>query len=208
VLAGLVYTEYAFIRDYPMEHFWSFDVVIALIFLLMVNVVYTGLYYYDQYLRNHTLSQQLAAEKLSLTQELELAALHLAVAGEEAAADLPPVDYLVVKVGRREIVIPYADIRCFYSAGKETYVVTRDDKQYVLDQSLDRLCEQLPEHLFFRANRQFVLTALTVEQVQPDAYGKLAVQLAPSARLPERITISRERAASFRQWLRRPAEAE
>jgi hypothetical protein len=36
-LALMVYPEYAFIRPYPLHHFWSFDVVIAFIFILFVN---------------------------------------------------------------------------------------------------------------------------------------------------------------------------
>jgi hypothetical protein len=207
-LTGLVYLEYAFVRDYPLEHYWDFDLVIALIFLLMVNVVYVGLYYYDQYRRNHALYHRAQAENAALNQQLQSAAA-APPAAPPGPAPLPePVlEHLLVKVGRREVVVPYAEVRCCYSADKETYLLTLDERHYLLDQSLDRLTEQLPATLFFRANRQFLLGAKAVAQVQAEAHGKLAVQLVASPRLPERIVVSRDRAPAFRQWLRGRLEA-
>jgi DNA-binding LytR/AlgR family response regulator len=206
-LTGLVHLEYAFLRDYPMEHYWDFDLVIALIFLLLFNVIYTGLYYYDQYRRNHALYQQSEAEKQTLAEQV--ADWHQQGAQPPTTAPLTAQpEHLVVKLGRREVVVPYQEIRCCYSADKETYLLTLDDKQYLLDQSLDRLTEQLPATLFFRANRQFLLTAKAVELVQPDTHGKLVVQLTAAPRLPERIVVSRDRASAFRQWLRGRTDAD
>ncbi|OUJ70371.1 LytR/AlgR family response regulator transcription factor [Hymenobacter crusticola] len=208
-LTGLVHLEYAFLRDYPMEHYWDFDLVIALIFLLLFNVIYTGLYYYDQYRRNRALYQQSEAEKQVLAEQM--AGWHEQSKQQRTGTAASPAqpEHLVVKLGRREVVVPYGEIRCCYSAGKETYLLTLDDKQYLLDYSLDRLSEQLPSALFFRANRQFLLTAKAVELVQPDTHGKLVAQLTAAPRLPERIVISRDRAPAFRQWLRgRPEPGE
>lgn len=201
-LTGLVYLEYACLRDYPLEHYWDFDLVIGLIFMLMVNVVYVGLYYYDQYRRNHDLYRVTQAEKEQLARRLQAAEQPAAPPVPEPAA----VAHLLVKVGRREVVVPYAEVRCCYSADKETYLLTLDERHYLLDQSLDRLTEQLPAALFFRANRQFLLSPQAVVQMQPEAHGKLAVQLTASPRLPAHIVVSRDRAPAFRQWLRGRAE--
>ncbi|UOQ51355.1 LytR/AlgR family response regulator transcription factor [Hymenobacter cellulosivorans] len=199
-LTGLVHLEYAFLRDYPMEHYWDFDLVIALIFLLLFNVIYTGLYYYDLYRRHHSLYQRSEAEKQALAEQIQ--GLQSQKDVIESPGLTPAPEHLVVKLGRRDIVVPYGDIRCCYSAEKETYLLTLDDRQYLLDQSLDRLTEQLPPALFFRANRQFLLSAKAVEQVQPDTHGKLLAQLTAAPRLPQHIVISRDRAPAFRQWLR------
>jgi hypothetical protein len=41
-----------------------------------------------------------------------------------------------------------------------------------------------------------------VESVQAESYGKLAVRLKPHQKLPEQLSISRDKAPAFRQWLK------
>jgi hypothetical protein len=182
-LTLLVYAEYAFIRPYRLEHYFDFDVVIALIFILLGNAIYVGLYYYDLYLRSLSEKQELARKLQSENQR--------------------QAEHLVVRVGKREIVVPYAEIKCFYSEEKETFLLTSGNKNYLVDLSLDKLEEQLPPADFFRANRKFIIAPSLVATVQTEAYGKLAVTLKESPRLPATISISREKASAFRQWLKR-----
>lgn len=80
--------------------------------------------------------------------------------------------------------------------------IHQDGKVYPIDASLDKLEEQLDPPVFFRANRKFILTRQIIETVRPDTYGQVAVGLKPVARLPEQITISRDKAAPFRDWLK------
>ncbi|MDQ3289980.1 MAG: LytTR family transcriptional regulator, partial [Bacteroidota bacterium] len=138
-LSILVFLEYRFIRPYQMEHYWSLDIIIALIFLLFINGIYIGLYFYDSYLQSQT-------EKEFLVQELRQETFNAQ-------------DYLLVRTGKKEVKVPFEEISCAYSEAKETYLLTSDNKTYLLDTSLDRLEEQLPESLFFRANRKFILTS-------------------------------------------------
>ena len=182
-LTVLVYLEYGFIRPYQMEHYWSFDVVIAFIFLLFANGIYIALYFYHSYLQ----SQE---DKNSLAQKLSAEA---------------PInhEHLVVRVGKKDILVPYTQISCIYSEAKETYLLSADNKTYLLDASLDRLEEQLPESLFFRANRKFILNADLVQSFTAETHGKLTVQLKGHPKLPPYLTISRDKASAFRQWLKR-----
>ncbi len=182
-LTILVYLEYGFIRPYPMEHYWSFDVIIALIFLLFLNGIYIGLYFYHSYLQS-------LAEKELLRQELL----------EEATGNR---EHIVVRVGKKDTLVPYTQISCVYSEAKETYLLTSGNKTYLLDASLDRLEEQLPDSLFFRANRKFILTADLVQSYITEMHGKLTVQLKPHPKLPENFSISRDKAPAFRRWLKR-----
>ncbi|QMU28639.1 LytR/AlgR family response regulator transcription factor [Adhaeribacter radiodurans] len=182
-LSILVLLEYRFIRPYQMEHYWSLDVIIALIFLLFINGIYIGLYFYDSYLYTQS-------EKESLVQVLQ----------QETSVNH---EHLLVRSGKKEIRVPYPEISCAYSEAKETYLLTADNKTYLLDLSLDRLEEQLPESLFFRANRKFILTADLIESFTTETHGKLTVQLKPHSKLPESFTISRDKAPAFRRWLKR-----
>jgi hypothetical protein len=183
VLTLLVYAEYALIRPYPLEHYFNFDVVLAVIFILLGNVIYVGLYYYDLYRRS-------LWEKQELARELE-------------KENHRQAEHFVVRVGKKEVVIPFTEIRCFYSEEKETFVLTSANKTYLVDLSLDKLEDQLPDTYFFRANRKFIITSSLVATMQTEAYGKLNVELKEAPKLPSAISISREKAAAFRQWLKR-----
>jgi DNA-binding LytR/AlgR family response regulator len=182
-LTILVFTEYALIRPYPLEHYFSLDLVIALIFLLLGNAIYISLYYYDLYLRSITEKQALARQ---LQEDSKLANEHL-----------------IVKMGKRDIIVPFADILCLYSEEKETFLLTNEHKTYLVDSSLDKLEDQLPASLFFRANRKFIIAAPLVESIQAETYGKLLVHLKIHPKLPASLIISRDKAPAFRQWLKR-----
>jgi hypothetical protein len=183
MLTLLVYAEYTFIRPYQLEHYFTFDAVIALIFILLGNVIYTGLYYHDMYLRS-------LAEKQELVKKL-------------AAENHMQAEHFVVRMGKKEVVVPFAEIVCFYSEEKETFLLTLANKTYLVDLSLDKVEEQLPQPQFFRANRKFIITPSLVTTLQTEAYGKLLVNLKETPKLPVSIPISREKAAAFRQWLKR-----
>ncbi len=182
-LTILVNIEYTFIRPYRLEHFWNFDLVIAFIFLLLVNAIYISLYFYQSY-------EQSQAEKTALAAELETRPDSVQ-------------EYIVVRQGKREVVISYEEILCFYSEAKETYLITQEHKSYLLETSLDRLEEQLPEPLFFRANRKFIITPDLVASFAAEAHGKLTVYLKLLPKLPASLTISRDKAPVFRRWLKR-----
>ncbi len=183
VLTVLVHLEYWLIRPYPIQHFFSFDLIIALIFIILGNLIYISLYYYDCYRLS-------LVDKQALAQNLELVKKH-------------QLDSFSIRLGKREIFIPYAEIYCFYSEEKETYLLTHEQKVYLTDQSLDRLESQLPQHLFFRANRQFILSTDIVSSISSESHGKLAVIPKPFQKLPEKIIISRQKAPAFRSWIKR-----
>ncbi|MEG1644411.1 MAG: LytTR family DNA-binding domain-containing protein, partial [Alistipes sp.] len=52
---------------------------------------------------------------------------------------------------------------------------------------------------FFRANRQILLCISAVKRIEPYFNGKVIVHISPSNK--DRITISKEKIASFKSWL-------
>ncbi|WP_210490155.1 LytR/AlgR family response regulator transcription factor [Rufibacter aurantiacus] len=181
VLTGLVWLDYALVRPYPLEHFFSLDLVLALIFILFINAIYIGLYYYDALQAKPLLAPTPAPDMPS---------------GPAAP------EVFLVKLGKREVLLPYQEILCVYSEDKETFLLTTAGKLYPLDSSLEKVMTQLTAPLFFRVNRKYILSLQAVAMVQPEDNGKLAVSLKPFPRLPEQLTISRDRAPAFRQWLK------
>lgn len=92
-----------------------------------------------------------------------------------------------------------SDIAYFYFENKITFAVTYQNKEFVVDFSLDKLCDQLDPDVFFRANRQTILNIDSIQRIEPYFLGKAVVQVVPPFK--DKIIISKEKIASFKLWL-------
>lgn len=109
---------------------------------------------------------------------------------------------LILKVGNRTFYLGFDEVAFIYSSEKITHIVTHDAKQYIHDLSLDSLGVQLPDEMFFRANRQFIVTRNVIDGISASSNGKLKVNLKVGNGFPARISVSRLKAAAFREWLK------
>lgn len=98
-------------------------------------------------------------------------------------------------------LIQVTDIAYFYSEEKVTFAVTKDRKSHILDFPLNKLEEQLDPQCFFRANRQFLLSAGSIRSIQNYFNGKAIIRVEPSTE--ETIYISREKVPLLKLWLDR-----
>lgn len=87
----------------------------------------------------------------------------------------------------------------FYSVNRISFAVCKNGSERVVDLSLDRLAEQLDPDRFFRANRQYILNIDSIKRMEPFFGGKLSVSVIPPS--SEKITVSKEKIALFKQWL-------
>lgn len=101
----------------------------------------------------------------------------------------------------RDSVIPVKlkDIALFYIRSGTSYLHTFDNKKYVVDQSLNEL-QQLDSHLFFRANRQFLINRHAVQKASSYLARRITVEL--NVPFDEMITISKEKITPFLDWLK------
>ncbi len=110
---------------------------------------------------------------------------------------------LIIKVGNRTFFIGFNEIAFLYSSNKITYIVTNESKQYIHDLSLETLNQILPAEMFYRANRQFIVTRNVIQEIKAMQNGKLNVQLSLKNGFPNSISVSRLKAAAFREWLKK-----
>ncbi|MEG1623231.1 MAG: LytTR family DNA-binding domain-containing protein [Alistipes sp.] len=96
-------------------------------------------------------------------------------------------------------MLQVSEVAYFYCENKVTFAVTHAGTEHSVDLSLDRLTEQLDPDQFFRANRQILLCISAVKRIEPYFNGKVIVHISPSNK--DRITISKEKIASFKSWL-------
>ncbi len=105
----------------------------------------------------------------------------------------------IVKSGSHFYSIKTNDIQCFFSEHKMAWLQQFNGKKYALDLSLDDLELQLDPTQFFRINRKFILNLEVVNKVV--AYSGSRLKLTLAHHEDEKIIVSRERVAEFKEWL-------
>lgn len=105
----------------------------------------------------------------------------------------------LVKTGQTFITIFTQDVAYFYSDHKLVYLITREGKKFLIDQTLEELEDQLDPKIYFRLNRQFVASVNAIGRLHNYFNHKLKVELVPPIDIE--ILISREKAPEFKTWL-------
>ena len=105
----------------------------------------------------------------------------------------------LITSGKHFYTIQVSEIAYFYSENKMTFGVTKDGKRHLIDLSLGKLEEQLDNRQFFRANRQVILSAESIRNIEPYNSNKLNIRVCPP--FHEAIPVSREKITSLKMWL-------
>ena len=101
---------------------------------------------------------------------------------------------------RNELVpIAIKDIAFVYTENTITYVVCFDGKRSTTNMSLDDMYTNLNSTLFFRANRQFIISITAIDKIIK--YGNSQLKIVLQSKTSEEIIISKNKAAEFKQWL-------
>lgn len=101
----------------------------------------------------------------------------------------------------REKLIPLdaSHIAWFYTAHEIVYAYTQENKQYIIDYTLEQLQQQLNPNQFFRANRQFIIQRSAIQEIELYFNGRLYIKLSPEP--SEKVLISKARVPEFKAWL-------
>ena len=106
---------------------------------------------------------------------------------------------LLVNYKNKIIPVKIADIAFFTIEHKVTSLVTLQNQQYTINQSLDEL-EEICGADFFRANRQFLINKKAVKEVVHYSLRKLFVNL--TVETSEEVIINKVKATGFLNWLK------
>lgn len=96
-------------------------------------------------------------------------------------------------------IITTENVAYIYTSNQTTYLVTSKGAKHVLDMRLDDLEKQLSPHLFFRANRQYIISVHAITHIRHSFNRKLRIYLTPPTQ--EEVLVSRERATLLKAWL-------
>lgn len=105
----------------------------------------------------------------------------------------------LVKQGQKMISIDTNDIAYIFSENGFSFIRTKDNQKYILDHSMDELEKELSPQIFFRANRQYILSQHSITGIHPWFNQKLKVEVRPETE--EHVVISRDKANAFKAWM-------
>jgi DNA-binding LytR/AlgR family response regulator len=113
-----------------------------------------------------------------------------------------PIEYksrFMVRLGQKIIALPADKIAYFFSESKLTYIVSKEGKRYPMDQPLEELIDVLDPRVFFRINRQYIITFESIAEIHPYFKGRIKLLLNPKT--DDDVVISSERSPEFKKWI-------
>ncbi|MDR0429785.1 MAG: LytTR family DNA-binding domain-containing protein [Tannerellaceae bacterium] len=108
-------------------------------------------------------------------------------------------DRLLVPHKDKLLPINVCDISCFYTTDKTTTIYMKDGASYPYNKTLDQVMTSLNPCDFTRANKQFIIARDSVRNITVWFDSRLLITL--DIETPERIYISKNRAAEFKSWV-------
>lgn len=107
--------------------------------------------------------------------------------------------FLVPLKGNKYLPVSADSLLYFYISGGTVKAMDENGRELPFAQTLDELADCLDPHRFFRANRQFLIARKAIRDIDLWFNGRLAVNLVCPT--PEKVLISKAKAAEFKQWL-------
>lgn len=104
-----------------------------------------------------------------------------------------------IQVGQHLKLFEVKEICCFYSENKGTYLHTNSDRSYLLDQSLEKLEQDLDPEKFFKISRKFIVNLDAIKDIV--SYSNLRLEVKLDCFNKHQLIVSRERVKLFKEWL-------
>ena len=106
---------------------------------------------------------------------------------------------VLISINQKLMTIKVSDIAYFYFEERTTYAVTFDGRKYIIDSTLYQLEKELDPDIFFRVNRQYILSVHSIQRIEPYFNNRYNVYAKPEN--PTNIVVSREKISQLKSWL-------
>jgi two-component system, LytTR family, response regulator LytT len=104
-----------------------------------------------------------------------------------------------VKMGQQLKMITIEEVECFYSENKGTYLHTSENRNYLLDTTLEQLETELDPDTFYRVSRKYIIPLKAIKEIQIHSNSRLKVILPTYS--DDEVIVARERVQDFKNWL-------
>lgn len=105
----------------------------------------------------------------------------------------------LVRIGNRIQAISTEEIALLYAEGRTVFLLTRNQKKFILEYRLQELEELLDPRQFFRVNRTFMLPVHGIQEVLVHSNSRL--RITPLIQFDKEIIVSRDKVGAFKEWL-------
>jgi DNA-binding LytR/AlgR family response regulator len=105
----------------------------------------------------------------------------------------------VIKVGEHLRTVETRDVLFFYSQDKTTFCSTVENRNQIIDYTLEQLEEMLDPENFFRINRKYLVSAAAIKDIVHYSNSRLKLVLRNASDTD--IIVARERVQDFKGWL-------
>ena len=104
-----------------------------------------------------------------------------------------------VRYGEHLKTISIEEAAYFYTEDKINFLTTKENRRYTIDFNLDALESMLDPHIFFRINRQYIISINSIAEMFSYSKSRVLVKLNPPAK--HETIVSTERSGDFKLWL-------
>lgn len=104
----------------------------------------------------------------------------------------------MVKVGEHIRSITTEQIALFYADGRIVYLLTNNNKRYIIDYKMEDLEQILNPQDFFRANRTYIIHINHIKE--SIIYSSSRLKIIPKLNFEQDIIISRDKVNLFKDW--------
>ena len=105
----------------------------------------------------------------------------------------------IVRYGEHIKTIKTEDIAYFNTENKINFLTTYEPRRFTIDYNLDTLESMLDPKIFFRINRQYIISIKAINEMFAYSKSRVLIKLKPPAR--EETIVSTERSGDFKLWL-------
>lgn len=105
----------------------------------------------------------------------------------------------LISKGDTMVPVKVSEIACFYAEDKEVFLLTHENKRFIIPHSIEELSAKLDPKLFFRVNRQFIISVDAIRKVHTYFNFKLKVEISADAALE--VIVSRSKSTAFKAWM-------
>ncbi|GGH01971.1 DNA-binding response regulator [Polaribacter pacificus] len=108
-------------------------------------------------------------------------------------------DRFLVRLGNHIHAINTKDIALFYAEGRTVFLMTNQQKKYIIEYTLENLIEILDSRAFYRVNRTFIVGYNSIHDLIVYSNSRLKISL--KITLDKEVIVSREKVSDFKKWL-------
>lgn len=106
---------------------------------------------------------------------------------------------LITKIGDQIKFIEVCDIAYFLAEDNDVLIITKNNKRYFIDYSLEQLIQMIDPDTFFRANRSYIINISSINKISKYFNSRIHLELEPKTE--DDVLISRVKVPVFLNWI-------